>query len=436
MRDIILSVILIGLLFPSIRWPWFGALAFAWISLMSPHRSTWGFAYAMPWAQMFALVTIAGVFWAKEKDFGGAIRFYWIMLLYVVWISITTYFALEHASAMVRYIEVIKIQLMVFLTMVLVTRREHLWALVWVIALSIGYYGVKGGLFTIATGGNFRVWGPPGTAIEDNNHLAVAVLIVSPLLYVLSTRVQKRWMSLGLKLSALICVAGALGSHSRTAFLATLAMAGFFALKSKHKILIGIATVVLLVTALPFMPQHWWDRMNSIQSYQQDASAMGRLNTWQTAVNVANDRVTGAGFEYYGPRVFRRYAPNPEDVHSAHSLYFQAIGEQGWIGLVIYLSFWAMVWFRCGALIRKMRGDPLWQSETLLMRMVHVAMVPFLVGGMFLNIGNWDGAFYIAALVLMTERVYRNRDQKAPVAVQAAPRPANIFATNPALRQS
>ena len=43
--------------------------------------------------------------------------------------------------------------------------------------LSIAFYGVKGGIFTINTGGQFRVYGPPGGVINENNSLAVATII-------------------------------------------------------------------------------------------------------------------------------------------------------------------------------------------------------------------------------------------------------------------
>ena len=37
--------------------------------------------------------------------------------------------------------------------------------------------------------------------------------------------------------------------------------------------------------------------MGTIANYEQDASAMGRINAWWTAYNVATSRITGAGFD-------------------------------------------------------------------------------------------------------------------------------------------
>ena len=76
---------------------------------------------------------------------------------------------------------VLKIQLFTFVGLLVLYRRIHVIALIWVLALSIGYYGVKGGLFTLLTGGSLRVWGPADSFIMDNNALAVAVTITIPL---------------------------------------------------------------------------------------------------------------------------------------------------------------------------------------------------------------------------------------------------------------
>ena len=66
---------------------------------------------------------------------------------------------------------------------------------------------------------------------------------------------------------------------------------------------------------------------------------MGRINTWTMAYNLANARpIVGGGFEMYTRRTFQEYAPNPEDVHSAHSIYFQMLGEHGYVGLCLFLT--------------------------------------------------------------------------------------------------
>lgn len=94
-------------------------------------------------------------------------------------------FAIYPDYALVSYIKVMKIQLLTFFTIIFLTSFKKVEYLIWVIVLSIGYYSIKGGIFTLVTGGGFRVWGPPGTFIYENNSLALATLMVIPLMYYL-----------------------------------------------------------------------------------------------------------------------------------------------------------------------------------------------------------------------------------------------------------
>ena len=61
------------------------------------------------------------------------------------------------------------------------TNRTRIDALIWVAVISLLYYGIKGGVFTIETGGVYKVLGPDGTIIGDNNQLALALLMTIPL---------------------------------------------------------------------------------------------------------------------------------------------------------------------------------------------------------------------------------------------------------------
>ena len=71
----------------------------------------------------------------------------------------------------------------IFVAMILINTKEKLNWLVLTIALSIGFYGVKGGVFTIVHGGAYRVQGPPGSFIDGNNELGLALAMTVPLFW-------------------------------------------------------------------------------------------------------------------------------------------------------------------------------------------------------------------------------------------------------------
>ena len=67
MRDVALTLIMLVIV-PNIFFrPALGPLAWAWVSMMVPHRLTFGFAYSLPFAQLVGGVTLIALFAAKER---------------------------------------------------------------------------------------------------------------------------------------------------------------------------------------------------------------------------------------------------------------------------------------------------------------------------------------------------------------------------------
>ncbi len=403
MRDILLTLVLVGGLPVGLARPFFGAMMFAWVSVMNPHRLTWGFAYGQQWALAYAAVTLTALFLHEPKLIGDSIRRYWPIVLYVAWMGVTTTFADYPHGAQYRMSEVFKVHVMCLVTLCLLSSEQRVRWLLWIVTASIAFFGVKGGLFTITTGGGGRVWGPPNSMITDNNHLASALVFFFPVVYWVFMTVRKRWQQLGLAACMVLMVISVLGSQSRGALLAISAMALFLVMRTRHKLTALVAVGVIALIALPIMPDTYWNRIETIGSYEEDQSTQGRFNTWTTAFHVANARLTGGGFDYYGGKLFLRHAPNPDRADGSHSIYFQALGEHGWVGLALFLTILATFWLRCVKVRAWAAATPGKESWELLARLLQASLVGFLVNGAFIHIGNWDGFYFVfVALTALT----------------------------------
>jgi probable O-glycosylation ligase (exosortase A-associated) len=214
-----------------------------------------------------------------------------------------------------------------------------------------------------------------------------------------------------------LTAASAFGSHSRGALLAIAAMAGFLWLKSRSKVFTGILLVAAGVTLVAFMPEQWEERMASITEYQEDSSAQGRINTWQMLTNLAMDRpLVGGGFEPYQRWVFDIYKPDYPGIHSAHSIYFQVLGEHGFVGFGLMALFWLLVWTACSSVARMARGNADEAWAYWLAQMVKVSLVGYFVGGAFLNLAYWDVPYYLFVAIAVTRfvlvRARREAQQK------------------------
>ena len=410
MRDIALFLI-VGAGIPFIlRNPAVGIGYWVWLSLMNPHRSTWSFAYSFQFAFVVIVVTMIGIFLTREPRQlkGGAAA--WVLLAFMIWMCFTTFFALEPESAVYMWKRVAKILFVTFVAMFVLYKREHVTWLVLIMAVSIGFYGVKGGVFTLVRGGENLVWGPPETFIADNNALALAVIMTIPLLAYFYLMSNKRWIRAGIAASIALCTVCVLGTYSRGGLLAIVAMSAFLWLKAKSKLWLGLVVVLVGLGFYSFMPSKWEERMDTISSYDQDRSALGRLEAWTMLTNLALDRpLVGGGFEPYTPAVFRHYLPDYVRVHSAHSIYFQVLGEHGFVGLALFLLFWMLTWRLSGRIIKRTKDDPAARWAYLLATMIQVSLIGYFVGGMFLNLAYWDMPYYLMIALVVTWHVLRSQ---------------------------
>jgi probable O-glycosylation ligase (exosortase A-associated) len=393
--------------------PWIGILMWAWISYMNPHKLTWGFAYSMPFAMIIALATLTGLLLSKEPKKFPLTRETGLMLALAAWMVVTTTFAF-YDFAWIQFEKVEKILLMTFVTLILINTRERLHAFVWAIALSIGFFGVKGGIFTLLSGGAYRVYGPASSFIGGNNELALALIMVVPLMRYLQLNSAHLAVRAGLGVAMFLSVVAAIGSYSRGALIAISAAAFFFWLKSRGKIATGLFIMLAVAVIAPFMPQSWYDRMATIETYQEDSSALGRINAWWFALNLAKARpLIGGGFETFQPELFAVYAPEPWRYHDAHSIYFEMLGEHGFVGLGLFLLLALFTWLTASRVARRCRHHAELKAISDLVRMVQASLVAYATGGAFLGLGYFDLFYHLVAIVVIASIVARDASREA-----------------------
>lgn len=425
MRGLIVTLVVFGAVPWMLYYPFTGLMFWVGLGYLNPHRLTFGFARDLPFVQVAAIVTMIAWLFSKEpKKFPmNGVTAMW--LLFTLWTCVTTLFALNPEGANIEWVRFLKIQLMTLMMLLMLTDRRRIEITIWVIAASIAFYGVKGGLFTLASGGRYHVLGPPATFISGSNEIAFATIIILPLLWYGWHVTERRWLRYGLLAAAGLCVIAVFGSQSRGALLALIAMLGMLWLKSTGKIVTGALGLLALAVALTFMPPEWMERMQNIPNYQEDLSALGRINAWWFAFNLAGDHpIVGGGFQTFTPELFLLYAPNPAKFHDAHSIFFEVVAEQGYVGLLLFLVMGLLTLLMAGRTIRMARGREDLQWAALLAGMLQVSLVGYVVGGTFLGMAYFDLPYSLLALVVATHgvvlRELRAERQSADAALPAA----------------
>lgn len=431
MRDAVVISAVLFLGFWALANPAVGVMLWTWLSLMNPHRYAW-IASELPLALISVAVTLAGIVLSTDRKRLPVNAVTVTLGLFVAWFCVTHQYALYEKDAAELLVKNLKIQFMIFITLLVLHSKAHIHTFLWVIVGSLGILGAKGGLFTLATGGAYRVWGPPDSYIEGNNEFALALIMLIPLMHYLAHDTEKKWLRNGLWAMIGLCAISALGSHSRGALLAIAAMTFYLWLHAKNKLPFGIALFFMAAGMLAFMPSAWDERMSTIASYEKDASAMGRINAWWMAWNLATDRFFGGGFAIYEPAVFARYAPDPLDVHAAHSIYFQVLGEHGFIGLGLYLLVWLLTWRTANWIRRSIAEHPDMEWAGRLAAMCQVSLVGYAVGGAFLSLAYWDLPYDILVIMVLTqdwvrrELAQREAEAEATTALDPYPPPPAV----------
>lgn len=412
MRDLLVAGIVFGGLAFTLSNPHIGVLLWSWIGYMNPHRLGWGFAYNFPFALLIALVTLASLLISRKK-----LEFFWHpavgwLIFLNIWFVVTTVFSLQPDASWTQWEKVVKIQLFIFITLWVMNDRKKIDSLIWVIAGSIGFYGFKGGIFTLISGGENHVLGPEGSFIAGNTEIGLALVMVLPLIWYLYLHAQTNWIRSGLLLSVPLTAIAILGTQSRGAFLAIAAIGFFLWLKSRKKLVPLLGILLLIPFMFMFMPQSWHDRMNTIQDYEQDASAMGRINAWIFATKMANARpLVGGGFESFTEKNYEYYTPGLIDrsgrIHypDVHSIYFEMLGEQGYVGLGIFLILGWIAWRTASKIMKLTKNieEQKWAYD--LASMIQVSYVGYAVGGAFLGLSYFDLPYHFLAILVLVSRI-------------------------------
>lgn len=416
MRDISLSAIIMALIPICILRPWIGILVWYWFGLMNPHKLTWGFARDMPWAIMIGGALLFGLLIAKDRRPIPKSPEITLMLAFLVFCVFTTMFAWAPEFAWQELDKVAKIILMTIVATMLIYGKDRIYALLLVIGFSIGFYGVKGGIFTILTGGANRVQGPESTFIGGNTFLGLALVMVFPLLIVLARMEDRLWLKRALLWTGWFCALSAVFTYSRGALLGLAVVLPLLFLKTNKKFLVLVAVVPIILFGKDLLPDKLVNRAETIETYQEDNSAMQRIRAWNVAWHIALDRpLTGAGFEFeYSPNEQRwfsymdpKYLQYGPKTHSAHSIYFQVLGQHGFIGLGLFLALLITGVFRLWKL--SMQAKSVAGAEWIghAATGLYIGTLGYMISGAFLNLAYFDLMYIYIALGAILMREFR-----------------------------
>jgi len=409
-RDILYLSVFAALIPAILYRPWFGVIAWTLLGLVNPQVYTWGL-HNFQFAMWVGGATLLGILYTRARR-GVPLTAQTVLLsMLALWFTITSLTAWSPAAAWEQWEKVMKIFLMTFVTMILIYDKLRLHVLLLVITLSIALFGVKGGLFVIASGGHHMVMGPgEGTYIGGNNNFGLALAMIIPMLLVVAREQKRLWARNAAWAAFWLSVIAAIFTYSRGALLGVAAVLFFLFFGVKRKVLVLMLVIPAFLVALPFAPEALVSRASTIETYQSDNSAMGRIQAWGVALNIAAAHPFGAGFglDFADRDTWLSYATFMLDtqprVISAHSIYFQMLGEHGFIGLFLFLALLVSTWRALGRVRIAAAGskDSSWMADWA--AAMRIGLVGYMVAGAFLSLAYFDLLFTWAAIAVIMQR--------------------------------
>jgi len=418
--DTLLAAVIVSTLPLCLLRPWVGILVFNWISFMNPHRLLDGFAYDAPFAKLVAAATLVGLLFTRERyALPRAREVYLIGALWVTFVLSTLFAARQPAVAWEKLNEITKIFIMTGATLMLFQERRKLRLLLLVICISIGYFGVTGGVWSIYTGFEDRLWGPPKSALGDNNALGFTFTIALPLFVLVRRQAANIWLRRAMLAVFALSIVGVFATYSRGALIGLCVVLPLTLAVVRTKDVPVLAAALLACLAIYLTPRQWVERVQTITPtvYRDDSSGAKRMSSWYVAFRLGLDHpLLGAGFRPFEPDVYEIYLPGYWDNHDAHNHYLQVFAEHGFTGLVLFTGLLVSLFQTLRRSVDLARGDPekIWIRDTA--PLVAVSLAAYVVGGVFLNMPYFDLFYQLVAIVVVLHQA-----ALAPGAVIATP---------------
>ena len=410
MIDLCLTMFLCLYLALGCRKPFLWVLAYLYVDILAPQLISWGILSHVPTSLIFFTAAFAGWLFFDDKTdsrFTARQALLFLLLLYCGYTTLVADFPKEAAE---KWAWVWKALIFsIFLPLTLRTRLRIEAALL-VMVLAAGAIIIGGAIKTLAGGGGYgtlRFFVDNNTGLYEGSIIScVAVAIIPSILWLTKhgTVFPTDWRVKAFSAALIFaCLLIPVGTQARTGLVCIAVLCLLYLRTAKHRVLIAAGMALAALVAIPFLPESYTARMNTIENNQADQSASTRLAVWGWTWGYAKQHPFGGGFEVYLANNLRFETTQTQTAGSStvvttqvvedgarafHSSYFEMLGEQGFPGLALWLTIQLSGIIQMELLRRRWskRTGPDEQWQAPLAVALQLAHVIYMVGALFVGI--------------------------------------------------
>lgn len=416
MRDLFLLEIMLLYLWFGLRAPFVFGLGYIWTDYFNPQHVAFSFMSSVPASLIMALAAFTGYMVTPRKHKPQWVSGIWLLLVFAAWVTLTTIWSAVPSSAWETWDWSFKTLLFAAFLPFLFKTRVQLEAMLLTIGIGLGGTLMAFGAKTLLGGGRYGaqialIGGNSGFA-EQGLLACVAVAVIPIFIYMsrYSVIIKNRLVSFVLFYGfSAAAVLTAVGTFERTGLVAMAALALVAWWNAKRKVLLAVVFGAAILSSGYLLSDKWFARMGTIHDYQSDISAMTRLAVWDWCWNYAVEHPWGGGFNVY--QTSRIQIPvgdsgkvEEQTGRAPHSMYFQIISEQGFLGAIIFGVIVFAFFVNGRRVYRRTKDDKNLEWANALSRTLMISGFVYLAGGAFQSVA-FQPFFYdlIAAGVILNQ---------------------------------
>lgn len=395
----------------SIFQPFNGLLLYLFFAHGHPADFVWPgyiFNYGMFLAPSLLLGYVLFEFRKSPPRFRGML----LLLAFWAWLTASACLAFDRATAINKLSQFSKMFVIAFLIAALANSEERIRKILTVVGASLGVLGLKSLLSIIVTAGRYRIQGPGGLMSEENEY-ALGMNMAIPILYWLGSVEEKKWLRRFFKAASLACGITVLFTRSRSGLLGLIMVCLLISIYSRRKLLAPVVLGVCVALFLIFAPDASMERYKTIPTANQnDPSAIGRIQAWETAIQMAKAHP----FFGVGLRNFEITFPNYSDYEprAPHNAFIALTAESGIPSSILFVLLVLGASASAWAARRRLRFDPQSHSLATYCLIVHATLLVYLVPNFFINRQDFDLMYHLVGLSAGMSMVVQRRLMEAP----------------------
>lgn len=430
MRSLFLASLFSILMLLGLAAPFIAALGYVWVDIVKPQNLAYSIINGAPLALISVIITTIFFLINDRKNPPKVGSIMLLLVFFSAWITLTTALSSPELQLVGWFKWKSSFYILLFTLFIpfIFRSRIQIESLLLIIIFSASTVFFSAGVKTALGSGGYgqlAIMGQENTGLSESSTLAAVCVMLIPLMHycikhtlIFPRNKLTKLFFIGLIGLALLTV---VGTSARTGLIAIIVLTTSYFLRSQRKLLILLLLPIIFVisTNIDVTSTLWGGRMSTINTYEADSSALGRIAVWKWTLDFVQENPLGGGFNAYllngissvNEQGIFYYAPGVLKGKAFHSVYFEILGEQGYLGFFVYFLIIYITLIKLYKIKKNYQTFPEFKWICDLSVHLRDSIIIFLAAGAFIGIGYQPYIFYLIAITISLEQYLVNSER-------------------------